>query len=245
METDKNNNLFKKIRIIITSISFFASLLALYLSFDANNTAKESNTIAKESNQIVKQSNFMANEANKIAEKSNVIANEANKTAEQSNVIANEANKTAEKSNVIANEANKTAEQSNKIANEENRIAAQFGKINAEAVWNGILNEYHKIDKEIRNWEISKDLIRDGHNTTNIQDTVRHVENLKAPVEIITKYKQRANIYESLMSLSENYPPFLNRMSSVELALPKKPSLPIKRVVSAKMDAIILPKKPK
>lgn len=106
----------------------------------------------------------------------------------------------------------------------ESRI---FGEINTEVQWSTLLDNYQKVDNEIRQWEESKGMKRNGDIIKNRNQLDVFLNKLKtdfgANDYIIRLYIDRSDRYESLLNVAKRYEVVSDRLKNIDFNLPAPP----------------------
>lgn len=114
------------------------------------------------------------------------------------------------------------------LSKESNEISMRFSEINAEVQWNNLLTLYNEVDDQIREWEVSKGLKRDGRAIENQKQLEKYLKTLsqtgkKPPPDIVRCYKLRFERYESLKIVAQRYDAVKERLHNIDFVMPSPP----------------------
>ncbi len=126
-----------------------------------------------------------------------------------------------------------TSEDANVISKEAKDLTETATVITAEVQWNDLLSRYNEVDDQIRQWEESKGLKRNGPEIENTNQLDQYIKVLSRPrskhkptAEIIRLYHRRLGIYESLKNVAKQYEPVKDRLQRIDFTLPNPPRRP-------------------
>jgi len=127
-----------------------------------------------------------------------------------------------------AYQANKNASAANQLAQQANDLANKFGVVQAESQFQQIFDSFMETDDELREWEKSLKLKRDGIAPQSAEELEGLLEcsGVEIPSTIQKLYKRRQVKYETLEHMVESYRPFHKRFSQLDLKMPAEPQLP-------------------